>query len=154
MIFFCGSQWRSSFFARWRARQPLTRRRTSWRDVSRSRWTKWRESWPGCPAVGRGITISVSVSASWAEETDLWGEVEGRLRCMREKHLKPFQDHWDNNATENWNLLFSEAYMKKSNTAWLHSQSVTIWRPVEESHVLETYFLTTEHNKFEQVTWN
>lgn len=35
-----GPQWRSSSFARWRARPPLTRRRTSGPETSRGRWTK------------------------------------------------------------------------------------------------------------------
>lgn len=30
------------------------RRRTNGLETNRGRWTRWRRSWPGCPAVGKG----------------------------------------------------------------------------------------------------
>lgn len=50
----CGVQWRSSFSDRWKARQPLTKRRRSGLESSSGRSARSRGSSAGCPAAGNG----------------------------------------------------------------------------------------------------
>lgn len=76
MMVCCGFQWRSSCFVQWRARLPLMRKRTSGPEINRGRWMRWRGSWRGCPAVGKGNTCLQCITSTFWSRVPAYSKLD------------------------------------------------------------------------------